>query len=214
MLRGALFLVLCSTAFGRWNAGLKIINTSTYIIDSLIFYIFTSCSFSVVSTPIFASKHSFFSMFRDLQDVHSFAPLQPQQFSKCSSTCLMIFDANFVNFGISPDSPFFEQIFMKFCVGNRMKFSRKFTKFLYVVISYQAWFLDNVLLYFGQDWIFRKYLILRRKMILRRDFILVERPDSSPFRQPSCGFRADALRVGHHDLDGLGGARLCRSAVC
>ena len=43
-----------------------------------LLYTFTSAEFgpfSAVSTPIFASKYSFFSIFRDLQDVHSFAPL-------------------------------------------------------------------------------------------------------------------------------------------
>ena len=32
-------------------------------------------SFSAVSTPIFASKYSFCSVFRDLQDCHTFAPV-------------------------------------------------------------------------------------------------------------------------------------------
>ena len=35
-------------------------------------------------------KYSFFSICRDLDYVHYFAPLQSQHFSKCSSTCLMI----------------------------------------------------------------------------------------------------------------------------
>ena len=42
-------------------------------------------SFSSVSTPIFASKYSFFSISRDLQDLQSFAPLRSQNFSKISS---------------------------------------------------------------------------------------------------------------------------------
>ena len=33
-------------------------------------------SFSAVPTPIFATKYSFCSIFRDLQDWHSFAPLE------------------------------------------------------------------------------------------------------------------------------------------
>ena len=43
-----------------------------------LFYTFTSAEFgpfSAVSTRIFASTYSFFSIFRDLQDVYSFAPL-------------------------------------------------------------------------------------------------------------------------------------------
>ena len=38
-------------------------------------------SFSAVSAPIFASKYSFFSIFRDLQDLHTFAPLRAQNSS-------------------------------------------------------------------------------------------------------------------------------------
>ena len=37
-------------------------------------------SFSSVSTPNFASKYSFFSIFRDLSDPYSFAPLHIQNF--------------------------------------------------------------------------------------------------------------------------------------
>ena len=39
-------------------------------------------SFSAVSKPIFASKYSFFSIFRDLQDMYTFAPLGSQISSK------------------------------------------------------------------------------------------------------------------------------------
>ena len=39
-------------------------------------------SFSAVSTPIFASKYSLESSSRDLQDLHTFAPLRPQLFKK------------------------------------------------------------------------------------------------------------------------------------
>ena len=39
-------------------------------------------SFSSVSAPICASKHSFCSIFRDLQDLQSFAPLRSPKFSK------------------------------------------------------------------------------------------------------------------------------------
>ena len=58
-----------------------------------LLHIFTFGPFSAVSTPIFGSKYqySFFCIFRDLQDVHSFAPLQFQQFSKFSPKFLMIF---------------------------------------------------------------------------------------------------------------------------
>ena len=39
-------------------------------------------SFSAVSTPIFASKYLLESSRRDLQDLHTFAPLRSQNFSK------------------------------------------------------------------------------------------------------------------------------------
>ena len=41
-------------------------------------------SFSAVSKPNFASKYSFCSIFRDLQDWHTFTPLQTQFFGKKS----------------------------------------------------------------------------------------------------------------------------------
>ena len=47
-------------------------------------YTFTSAEFgpfSAVSTPIFASKYSFFSSFQDLQDFHNSAPLESQNFA-------------------------------------------------------------------------------------------------------------------------------------
>ena len=40
---------------------------------------------SAVSKPIFAPKYAFFSIFRELQDSHAFAPFQIQKFSKISS---------------------------------------------------------------------------------------------------------------------------------
>ena len=42
-------------------------------------------SFSAVSTPQIARVGAFFSIFRDLQDVNSFAPLHTQKFNKISS---------------------------------------------------------------------------------------------------------------------------------
>ena len=45
-------------------------------------------SFSAVSTPMFATKYSFCSIFRDLQDLHSFALLRIQKFRKSSSNDL------------------------------------------------------------------------------------------------------------------------------
>ena len=58
-------------------------------------------SFSAVSTPIFATKYSFFSIFRDLRDLQSFAPLRSQNFNKKSSNFLTFFtefSANFARF--------------------------------------------------------------------------------------------------------------------
>ena len=46
---------------------------------------FSEGSFSAVSKPTFASKYAFFSIFRDLQDSHAFAPFQVKKFSNISS---------------------------------------------------------------------------------------------------------------------------------
>ena len=48
-------------------------------------------SFAAVSTPIFATKYSFFSVLRDLEDLQSFAPLQFQNFRKKSQLFFQIF---------------------------------------------------------------------------------------------------------------------------
>ena len=47
-------------------------------------------SFSAVSTPIFASKYSFCSVFRDLQDCHTFAPVETQTFRKFLSNFFIL----------------------------------------------------------------------------------------------------------------------------
>ena len=66
---------------------------------SLLLYTFTFGSFSAVSTPPIARVVAFSSIFCDLQDVHSFAPLQYWKFSKISS----FFFADFCgNFAFSP----------------------------------------------------------------------------------------------------------------
>ena len=46
-------------------------------------------SFSAVSAPIVASKYAFFRIFRDLQDAHTFAPLEIENLSKNSSNFLV-----------------------------------------------------------------------------------------------------------------------------
>ena len=51
-------------------------------------------SFSAVWTATIARVGAFFSIFRDLQDVHSFAPLQIQKFSKILSKICMILIQN------------------------------------------------------------------------------------------------------------------------
>ena len=45
---------------------------------------FLAGSFSAVSKRIFARKYAFDSIFQALQDLHTFAPLQSQNFSKKS----------------------------------------------------------------------------------------------------------------------------------
>ena len=57
-------------------------------------------SFSAVSTPNFASKYSLESSWRDLQDLHAFAPLRPQYFSKCSSNFLAFSKLDILNSSI------------------------------------------------------------------------------------------------------------------
>ena len=77
---------------------------------------------SAVSKPIFATKYSFCSIFRDLQDYHSFAPLPIQDFSKFSSESF----CNFQNFVQSSDI-FHTQSSSNFA-PLWMKFSRNFAK--------------------------------------------------------------------------------------
>ena len=71
-------------------------------------------SFSSVSTPNFTSEYSFFSIFRDLSDSHSFAPLQIQnlQIFPFFAKKLRIFAIlqTFAEFSL-----FFFEIFTEFC---------------------------------------------------------------------------------------------------
>ena len=57
------------------------------------------CSFSSVSTPPIARVGAFFSILRDLQDFHSFAPLRIQNFSKNLLDFFCIFTNFLQNFG-------------------------------------------------------------------------------------------------------------------
>ena len=52
----------------------------------LFFWQILRGSFSAVSTATIATKYSFCSIFRDLQDFHTFAPLRFQNFSKNRQT--------------------------------------------------------------------------------------------------------------------------------
>ena len=74
-------------------------------------------SFSAVSKPNFATKYSFCSIFRDLQDWHPFAPLQTQFFCKKSSTILRNWMLNWtiIQSNFSSKLLFLSQILMKFC---------------------------------------------------------------------------------------------------
>ena len=80
-------------------------------------------SLSAVSTPQIARVGAFFSIFRDLQDLHSFAPLRIQIFCKFSSNFFVTL-VHFLekNADFASKSSFFKQILMKFY--------RNFTKFL------------------------------------------------------------------------------------
>ena len=73
-------------------------------------------SFSSASTPNFARKYSLESSWRDLQDLHAFAPLRPQYFRKKSSNVFAFFGKCLQKFLIFElFSLIFAQILMKFC---------------------------------------------------------------------------------------------------
>ena len=80
-------------------------------------------SFSAVSTPIFASKYSFCSVFRNLQDCHTFAPLEAQNLCK--------FLSNFFTFLLKfqQKSRFFSKISSNFA-PILMKFSQNFDEYV------------------------------------------------------------------------------------
>ena len=67
-------------------------------------------SFSAVSTATIATKYSFFQDFRDLQDLHTFAPLRSQNFSKKPSKFLTEWKWNFI---------FHSRFSMKFAIFRR-----------------------------------------------------------------------------------------------
>ena len=88
-------------------------------------------SFSSVSKPIFATKYSFFSILRDLQDLHTFAPLQTQNLRKSSSNFFRMFariSAKILIFRQFSTKKNFAPILMKFS-RNFAKYLRNFLKF-------------------------------------------------------------------------------------
>ena len=80
-------------------------------------------SFSAVSTPNFARKYSLESSWRDLQDLHAFAPLRPQYFRNVLSIFFEFFGKILQKFVIFE---FFSLIFAKIL----MKFYRNFADIL------------------------------------------------------------------------------------
>ena len=82
-------------------------------------------SFSAVSKPNFASKYSLESSWRDLQDLHAFAPLRPQYFSKFASNFLA-----FSKLDMLKSSIFF-------------KFRRDFRWFSWNLVGFSQIFLRN-----------------------------------------------------------------------
>jgi len=78
-------------------------------------------SFSAVSTPIFSSKYSLESSWRDLQDLHAFALLRSQYFSKDSFFFGVFHVRNAKTFTFFQNSSWFSLILMKFA---RIKFSQ------------------------------------------------------------------------------------------
>jgi len=83
-------------------------------------------SFSSVSKPIFATKYSFCSIFRDLQDLQTFAPLQIQNFSQKSSNFFREWILNYWII-IIQFSEFLHWI-LPFWGKTSMNFSRNFAK--------------------------------------------------------------------------------------
>ena len=87
--------------------------------SNLILFTFTSAEFgpfSSVWTATIVRVGAFFRIFRDLQDLHSFAPLRIRKFSKFSSNFFMIFAQISQNFAVfRSKSLFFARILMKFC---------------------------------------------------------------------------------------------------
>ena len=73
-------LVVRSTSVGDLSSAPKLEDTVPYLSQILQPNDQTlEGSFSAVSTPIFASKYSLESIFRDLQYLHTFAPLRSQK---------------------------------------------------------------------------------------------------------------------------------------
>ena len=58
-------------------------------------------SFSAGSTATIATKYSFFQVFRDLQDFHTFAPLRSQNFSEKPSKLLLEIFSFFSRFSMN-----------------------------------------------------------------------------------------------------------------
>ena len=125
------------------------------------------CSFSAVSTPIFASKDSSESSWRDLQDSHTFAPLRLQNFSQKSSNFFRkwivkfsFFSIFWLNFAILKPNfdeilSEFRQIFQKMIksVERVMRSCKKLTNFPenYSTISGIP---ENIEFF---DWIFHQF---------------------------------------------------------
>ena len=83
-----------------------------------VIFCYLSISFSAVSRPNFTSKYSFFSIFQDLQDPHTFAPLHIQNLQIFSNFSLKNdeFSRFLQIFGeICSNLRFFAQIFTEFC---------------------------------------------------------------------------------------------------
>jgi hypothetical protein len=60
---------------GRWGEGIVVDRENQTVRPEGLQYQILSGPFSAVLTPIFATKYYFFSVFRDLQLSHTFAPL-------------------------------------------------------------------------------------------------------------------------------------------
>ena len=76
---------------GNGGVAREVFTTQEWVVVGWRYQQISKGSFSAVSKPKFASKYSLESSWRDLQDLHAFAPLSIQNFSQISSIFFRMF---------------------------------------------------------------------------------------------------------------------------